>query len=997
MNKSNLLRFANTNARSLTNKIASAVDNFNERDLAFMIVTETWMMNNAALRTLETDLRHRDAIDILSRSRKSKNGRNPGGGVAILFKKNLVNLKEFKIRTDGFELLVAKGKIKNDTRPVFVMAVYLPPSLNARSAAKVMETIADAILKIKGDSNSPHIIIGGDINGFDLSLSISDYSDIRILDSPPTRGTSRLDLVATTIPNCMVTVVPPLVSDAGCASDHSIVVVETKIVHTHQFTYNKFYTRDINTQSRAEFSRDFNSIDWEQKIGRIESPTEMTEVLHQIIEDLKEKHFPLTLRKNKSTDPPWITDQVRRKIRQRKRAYGKKMRRDTKWAALKKESNDLIKRNKTNFFKQATDKLKSNGSSQLPYRALRELAIPERPDPWSINMLAPDLTDEQLAEDLATYFSRITDQFTPLDTSRIRQTFSSPFPLFTHSDIADRIRASKKPKSPVTGDLMPVTVNENVNALAIPATRIVNYALQSREWPRPWRLETQSGIPKSSTCDSFDQIRNLSCTNILSKVLEAIVLERLQSEIAIRQNQYGGVRGSGTNHFLIETWNKILSSLESGTSAVAIMSIDFSKAFNRLCHNDCIEALMRRGASSENIQMVAAFLSERSMMFKVNTTYSAPRPVRGGSPQGTKLGNFLFVIAIEEIELRRLSVSPPPQVAGPHEEEEDDFFGLRNLAGRIGAVRRFDSGVRVASTPNKSRTTDGVLRYFDESGRSDASVILDPPIGEPGPVWSDKYVDDLNVGEELSLDAGICHLSSKKEVRKLRAVGCEEVYGTVEENANSKGMLVNEAKTQLICISPSLNYDVSTYLELPGGTRIESGNELTILGFSFGTKPDVSAHVGLILKKYAARSWMIRHLKNGGVDEKTLVAVYSSVIRSVIEYAVPVYHHMLTGEQSERLERLQRQTLKMVYGFDVSYSEALRRSGLTTLAERRAEIVRKFVVKVSNNERYDRWFPLLEAAPYNLRTRRRYEEFYARTERMLNNPLNRMRKLLNSM
>ena len=34
------------------------------------------------------------------------------------------------------------------------------------------------------------------------------------------------------------------------------------------------------------------------------------------------------------------------------------------------------------------------------------------------------------------------------------------------------------------------------------------------------------------------------------------------SEIPVKKNQFGGVKGSGTNHFLNETWNRTLTALD---------------------------------------------------------------------------------------------------------------------------------------------------------------------------------------------------------------------------------------------------------------------------------------------------------------------------------------------------------------------------------------------------------------------------------------------------
>ena len=46
--------------------------------------------------------------------------------------------------------------------------------------------------------------------------------------------------------------------------------------------------------------------------------------------------------------------------------------------------------------------------------------------------------------------------------------------------------------------------------------------------------------------------------------------------------QYGGVKGCGTDHFLIDTWENILQELEDNRASVNLMSLDYSKAFNRM-------------------------------------------------------------------------------------------------------------------------------------------------------------------------------------------------------------------------------------------------------------------------------------------------------------------------------------------------------------------------------------------------------------------------------
>ena len=136
----------------------------------------------------------------------------------------------------------------------------------------------------------------------------------------------------------------------------------------------------------------------------------------------------------------------------------------------------------------------------------------------------------------------------------------------------------------------------------------------------------------------------------------------------------------------------------------------------------------------------------------------------------------------------------------------------------------------------------------------------------------------------------------------------------------------------------------------------------------------MDAHVELIQKKYWARSWLIRHLKGAGVLQADLVKIYSTTIKSAIEYAAAVYHPMISSQQSDALERLQRLTLKVIYGWQTSYSDALEKSGLPTLRDRRESIFQCFTTMTAANTRFQDWFPLHHPYKYDIRNKKKYRE-----------------------
>ena len=107
-------------------------------------------------------------------------------------------------------------------------------------------------------------------------------------------------------------------------------------------------------------------------------------------------------------------------------------------------------------------------------------------------------------------------------------------------------------------------------------------------------------------------LRNISCPMLPSKIYESFVLNWLSTEVSCKRNQYGGVKGCGVGHLLVDMWDEILTNLEDASAAIMLTAVDYAKAFNRLSFQHCLRAFARKGASTETIRLLATFLSNRT-------------------------------------------------------------------------------------------------------------------------------------------------------------------------------------------------------------------------------------------------------------------------------------------------------------------------------------------------------------------------------------------------
>ena len=336
-----------------------------------------------------------------------------------------------------------------------------------------------------------------------------------------------------------------------------------------------------------------------------------------------------------------MNKRIERKIRDRKKYYNKHGY-GLRWREKKIVTDRMISRAKETYRKKEEEKLQAEGSHQMPFRALQKLKSHDRPNEWSLNDLKPELSDAELAEELATYFNEISSEFSPISEADVPVGKNSEVIYLQPHEVSARLKSFKKPKSMVNGDIFPQCINKCHDLIAVPLTKIFNLILASKKWPKAWKMETITVIPKSTTADTFGECRNLSCTPLFSKVMESFLMDRINAEVKIDYSQYSGAKKCGTDHFLTQAWNNILTTLEDNRASVNLVTIDFAKAFNRMSHYHRLRAFKRKGATTHTLQLIGSFLMGRMMKIKVEESFSAPHPINGGSPQGCVSANALF-------------------------------------------------------------------------------------------------------------------------------------------------------------------------------------------------------------------------------------------------------------------------------------------------------------------------------------------------------------------
>ena len=88
----------------------------------------------------------------------------------------------------------------------------------------------------------------------------------------------------------------------------------------------------------------------------------------------------------------------------------------------------------------------------------------------------------------------------------------------------------------------------------MPASQILRKIATTGKWFKRWRIEQGLPLKKVQEPLTEDELRIISLTPFLSKIFEKIVVDWLMVFISdkLDVNQYGGMKGSSINHYLID-------------------------------------------------------------------------------------------------------------------------------------------------------------------------------------------------------------------------------------------------------------------------------------------------------------------------------------------------------------------------------------------------------------------------------------------------------------
>ena len=241
----------------------------------------------------------------------------------------------------------------------------------------------------------------------------------------------------------------------------------------------------------------------------------------------------------------------------------------------------------------------------------------------------------------------------PQNESNVSSWEVSDHVIFTPEEVGDCVNLLPNGKSPGSDGLVgehfkhASSVLNNLLASLISSMLIHGFM--------PEKLIESVLVPiiknKCKSLSSRDNYRPIALSNTLTKIIERLILLKIDVYLWTLPNQFGFQKGQGTEECIFVLKELINSYLQSG-STVYCCFLDASKAFDCVNHDRLMNVLRDRGIPKCIVRLLYFWYSNQRMYVRWGCSTSDYFDVSNGVRQGGVLSPLLFNVYVNDLSVQ---------------------------------------------------------------------------------------------------------------------------------------------------------------------------------------------------------------------------------------------------------------------------------------------------------------------------------------------------------
>ena len=197
----------------------------------------------------------------------------------------------------------------------------------------------------------------------------------------------------------------------------------------------------------------------------------------------------------------------------------------------------------------------------------------------------------------------------------------------------------------------PIILKHCSDELVEPLFILFNIITETGEFPTEWKKSFIVPIFKSGNKCDISNYRPISIINVLSKIFEKALFNRLSNFLYNRiiHEQHGGMPGRSTTTNLL-VFREYISDAFYNNLNVHVAYLDIKKAFDTVNHQLLLSKLQHYGVTGKLLLLIKNYLLNRTQIVKCNNTFSEPIILTSGIPQGSNLASLFYLIYVNDIK-----------------------------------------------------------------------------------------------------------------------------------------------------------------------------------------------------------------------------------------------------------------------------------------------------------------------------------------------------------